>query len=275
LRLWDQSIKFGSIDPFSPTLRLRMVYRGRNPPATLSSHRRFRRRPTEQDDEVRVLVVDLYSDHLMAPEPNHRVRPPYEIWYATQQHPRLYARAAKAIGLSDAEYQEFRRMLLGGSTVRVALPKRLDAMSGVHRGYVYAVHNAIIRATRDGWPAGYRVRLADGAEVYVPDLCGNISVRRPPRVAYVPPLARTHAHYTMAVATAPIDRAVSVSAPDVPEAPVIAEAVPARVAPTCAWWCFALPVLAVIPAIIHGGQSTPAPVPPCSAGSNAAFACEK
>ena len=223
-----------------------------------------------------MLVVNLYTDHLLAPEPNHRVRPPEEIWYATKQHARLYARAAKAVGLSDAEYREFRLALLDGKTVRVRLPKRLDAMSGARRGYVYAVKNAVIRPTRDGWPVGYRVTLADGAEVYVPDLCGNLSVRRPPRIAYVAPVTRPRTHYTMAVATAPIDRPVSVQPPDVPDQPTIAEAVPGKAASAiCGWWCFAAPVLGVIPAIVHGSSSTPAPVPPCSNGSNATFACSK
>jgi hypothetical protein len=223
-----------------------------------------------------MLVVNLYADHLLPPEPNHRVRPPEEIWYATtKDYARVYARAAKAIGLSDGEFREFKLALLDGKSVRVRLPKRLDAMSGDHHGYVYAVRNAVIRPTSQGWPVGYRVVLADGAEVYVPDICGNLSVRRKPRVAYVAPITRPHPHYTLAVATSPIDQPVSVQPPDVPTQPAIAEAVPVRVPATCAWWCFAAPVFAVIPAVIHGASSTPAPVPKCSDGSNSSFACAK
>jgi hypothetical protein len=225
-----------------------------------------------------MLVVNLYSDHLLPPEPNHAVRPAEELWYATKVRAALYERAAKAVGLTPSEYREFRLALLDGKSVHVRLPRRIDVMSGAHAGRVYAVRNAIIRPTSDGWPTGLRVRLGDGTEVYVPDLCGNLSVNHPLRVAVLPAASHRPPRYTMALATTPLEQPVYVQAPEVPTTPTIAEAVPKSGSPLCGWWCFALPVGGALAGLVHGSppQSVPPPsVPPCSAGSNAVFACAK
>jgi hypothetical protein len=224
-----------------------------------------------------MLVVNLYADHFLAPDPNRRIRPAEEVWYETKRRAALYERAAKAVGLTPAEYHEFRLALLDGRSVRVNLPRRLDAMSGDRHGHVYAVHNAIIRPSADGWPTGLRVALADGTLVYVPDLCGNLSVNHAPRVAYVPKLAPPARHYTNALVTTPIDQPVSVQPPEIPTEPTIAEAVP-KSAPVCGWWCFAVPLGGAIAGLVHGSPPKsvpPPPVPPCSEGSNAIFACSK
>jgi len=224
-----------------------------------------------------MLVVNLYTDHFLAPDPDHRVRPAEELWYATKTKAALYERAAKAVGLTPEEYHEFRLALLDGKSVRVRLPRRLDAMSGDRRGHVYAIRNAIISPTSAGWPTGIHVHLTDGTDVYVPDLCGNLSVNHSPRVAYVPKAPVPGRHYTLAVATTPIDQPVAVQPPDVPTEPTIAQAVPKAGAPLCGWWCFAVPLGGLIAGVTHGGSSTPpaAPPPPCTAGSNAVFACRK
>jgi len=129
------------------------------------------------------MVVNLYADHLLAPERNNRIRPPEEIWYATTERPAYFEHAAKLVGLSYAEFRAFQFALLDGLAVRVRLPHRLDAIAGDHAGHLYAVHNATIGKTHAGWPSGYLVTLADGAKVYVPDSSGSLSLVRPNHAA--------------------------------------------------------------------------------------------
>src|SRR5580704_17119640 len=116
------------------------------------------------------MIVNLYVDHMMA-------RPPAsaeEVWAATKEHPREFELAAAKIGLTPAEYREFRNALLDGKAVYVTLPHHVDAMAGNKRGTVYAVHNAYIPGQVMGW----RVSLPDGAVVYIPQTCGNLSMSR-------------------------------------------------------------------------------------------------
>lgn len=224
------------------------------------------------------MLVNLFVDHFLAPAPGGRVRTAEEISYSMKQRPELWKRAARAIGLTPAEYGEVQHDLLFGNYTHRNLPRRLDAMSGDRRGSVYAVHNAVIRSQSAFWPAGYRVVLGDGAQVYIPDICGNLSVlRSPQRLAKLAPITHAPPHYRLAIASTPIDQPVAVTAPDVPAQPAIAQAVPATIAHAgCAWWCFAAPLLGIVPAVDHGSSSTPTvTVPPCSQGSNAVFACQK
>jgi hypothetical protein len=220
-----------------------------------------------------MLVVNLYADHFLVSDPNHPVRTAEEFWYDTQKRPALYQRAAKAVGLTPAEYKEFLAGLVAGNYVHVKLPRRLDAMSGNHKGYVYAVRNAIIQPLRGGggWPTGLRVTLADRTVVYIPDLCSNLSVNHPPQIASLPKAPPAGGHMTLAMAVAPADQPVVVQPPDVPTVPTIAQAVPAVAARACSWWCFAVPLLGGTAAAIDDSKKAP----PCSLGSNSDFACSK
>lgn len=114
------------------------------------------------------MIVNLYVDHLMSAPANSAE----EVWYATHQHARIFSEAARQIGLTGDEYQEFRNALLDGRALYVKLPRRLDAMSVDHRGHIYSVKNAVVGGTTMSW----KVRLGDGTEVYVPQTCGNISL---------------------------------------------------------------------------------------------------
>jgi hypothetical protein len=125
------------------------------------------------------MVVNLYADHLLEPARDNRIRLPEEIWYATTERPAYFEHAARLVGLSHAEFRAFQYALLDGLAVRVRLPRRLDAIAGDHAGRLYAVLNATIGKTHAGWPTGYRVTLADGANVYVPDSSGSLSLVRP------------------------------------------------------------------------------------------------
>jgi hypothetical protein len=127
------------------------------------------------------MIVNLYADHMMASPPASAE----EVWNATRVHAREYSDAAAKIGLTPAEYKQFRDALLDGKAVYVTLPSHVDAMAGYRHGYVYAVHNANIQGKAMGW----KVALPDGAIVYVPQTCGNLSVLRQ-KVALVAPVKR-------------------------------------------------------------------------------------
>jgi putative component of toxin-antitoxin plasmid stabilization module len=223
----------------------------------------------------------MYVDHLMSTSPASAE----DVWNATREHAKLFGDAATRIGLSPAEYREFRTALLDGKAAYVKLPRRLDAMSGARRGSAYAVHNAVMQQTIMGW----RVALADGNTVYVPQVCGNISLLRRSAVAsagHAPlRLAKaTHPHYVQAayhVPAAPparVDTPVTMVPPeDVPieAAPTIAQAVPAAAASHGNPFLYFIPVAigGIVAGVSHPG--TPAGPPPCSAGSNSYNACTK
>lgn len=218
------------------------------------------------------MIVNMYVDHLMATSPTSA----NEVWTATQQHPKLFSDAAARVGLTPKEYREFRQSLLSGKAVFVTLPRRVDAMSGSRHGSVYAVKNAYMTTPQKGW----RVDLADGNAVYVPQICANISfLKNGAQVAHVNTIKPKHfkKKYVAAVKQTPKFVPTSVQVPPdvtpvdmVPEAPAtVAQAVPAG--------GHSFPLFAIFPAIggivaaFHPGGGTP--VPSCSQGSNASGAC--
>ncbi|GAC1306456.1 MAG: hypothetical protein NVS2B3_05990 [Vulcanimicrobiaceae bacterium] len=215
------------------------------------------------------MIANLYVDHLMSTPPVST----QEVWNQTQAHAKLFSDAASRIGLTPEEYSEFRAALLDGKALYVRLPKRFDAMSGNRRGSVYAVKNAVLKQNVRGW----RIDLADGNTVYVPQLCGNISLlkRHHVDVAALPkaiaPVARTpHAKFHPAVATVPKDNEVVVAPPpaveDVPgaaAAPVEAQVVPIAAAAAASHGGFLFLIPAVLGGIIagHGGGGTSGAAP--------------
>jgi hypothetical protein len=218
------------------------------------------------------MIVNLYVDHLMSTSPASAE----EVWNATREHPKLFSDAADRIGLTPGEYREFRSNLLDGKAVYVKLPRRLDAMSGARNGSVYAVKNATMNKSIMGW----RVALADGNVVYVPQICGNISLLKHAAIARVqrkrhPYVAHArHVPYTPAIAHVPETPVVVTPPEDVPveTAPTVAQAIPA-IASHASPFFFFIPaaVAGVVAGLSHGST----PVPPCSQGSNGSNACQK
>jgi hypothetical protein len=167
------------------------------------------------------VIVNLYVDRLMLPRPTSAA----EVWSATQDESKLFTEAAHRVGLSDRQYQEFRRSLLDGKALYVKLPRRLDAMSGNHGGSVYAVKNAVLTSSEMGW----KVRLADGTEVYVPQACGNLAVLHPTAVAD----AKTHRLTpSIAVVPRPPETPVSLTPPQADAAVVPPSTAAVGVAPS-------------------------------------------
>ena len=228
------------------------------------------------------MIVNMYVDHMMSPPPASAE----EVWNATRVHSKLYNDAAKRIGLSPREYDEFRGALLDGKAVYVKLPRRVDAMAGSRRGSAYAVRNAVMTSTVMGW----RVSLADGAIVYVPQICGNLSLLRPAVVAIKKvPHGKTVAHrpsapFHQTIALVPKEKPVKEQPvsmiPPEQSAPVAVAQTPAVAAP-------AVPAVArggsaflfLIPALIGGAiaatnhNNSPTKAPPCSNGSNSLGIC--
>jgi hypothetical protein len=224
------------------------------------------------------MIVNMYVDHLMP----HSPQSAEEVWMATREHPKLFSDAANRIGLTPAEYREFRTRLLDGQAVYLQLPRRVDAMSGARHGNAYAVRNAVMLQPIMGW----RVALGDGNVVYVPQICGNISLLRHAAVAEaVVPKHRKHpayvAHayyhaptYTPAVAEQPVDMAPPVPVEQeaaVETPPTVAQAIPAASSshPIGAFFFIPAAIAGAIAGLTHTSP------PPCSAGSNADFACKK
>ncbi len=226
------------------------------------------------------MIVNLYVDHMLSTPPASAE----EVWNATREHSRLFSDAAARIGLTPSEYTEFRKSLLDGKAVYVRLPRRLDAMSGDRRGSVYAVHNAVMTSRVMGW----RVALANGAQVYVPQACGNLSLLRPPAVARIPralppaPVAQRK-KLNEAIATVPKEVPVIVAAPEAAVAPVvpIVATAPIAAAPVIAAGApsgllFLVPaIIGAIAGVSHGGGSSSPSVPACSSGSNGSGVCSK
>jgi hypothetical protein len=221
------------------------------------------------------MIVNMYVDHLMPTSPSSAE----EVWNATREHPKLFSDAADRIGLTPREYKEFRTQLLDGKAVYVQLPRRVDAMSGERHGSVYAVKNALMTKPVMGW----RVQLADGNIVYVPQICGNISLLHHTAVAQAHRKYVAHAYhapvYTPTVATTPVE----MTAPIEQEAPIetpptVAQAVPASAVSHPSGLLYLIP--AAVGGIIagvtpHNSPPNTPPAPPCSQGSNAIFACSK
>ncbi len=220
------------------------------------------------------MIVNMYVDHLMSTPPASAE----EVWNATRVHSKLFTDAAKRIGLSSTEYDEFRNNLLDGKAVYVRLPRRVDAMSGSRRGSVYAVRNAVMTSTTMGWA----VPLNNGTMVYVPQVCGNIALLRPVHVAKAPVHSVKHARFHPAVAVVPKEQPVAMIAPvqDVPVEVPLVPATVAQVVPVASGggggFFFLIPAAlgGAIAAISHNNNNG-TPPPPCANGSNSLGVCTR
>jgi hypothetical protein len=222
------------------------------------------------------MIANLYVDHMLSSPATSSD----DVLAATRDHSKLFADAAARIGLTPAEYREFKLDLLDGKAMYVRLPRRVDAMAGNRRGSVYAVHNAVMSERVMGW----RVALSDGNVVYVPQICGNISVVRHVGIAAVPkPKVIAHKPVFVpaigTVAETPVivtpPAAVPLAAPPVAVAALPAAAVaPAAEHPP--FFLFGIPAIigGIVAGVSHPGGPTPV-VPPCTQGSNLQNACQR
>ncbi len=220
------------------------------------------------------MVPNLYVDHLS----DAFLSNSDELREQMLVHSQTYNKAAKLIGLTPGEVKEVKENLLLDHHVSYGpLPQHIKAMAGKRGNYVYAVHDAYI----EGKPVmGWRIALSDGKLVYVPQICGNLSVGYQTAKVDVAVVPHHHANHVVAYippAAAPPAATPVVIAPPPPgpSAPVDVPgySVPAPNTSNYSGLLLAVPILGgIIYDVSH--PSTPVP-PPCSGGSNAMFACKK
>jgi hypothetical protein len=123
-----------------------------------------------------VLLTTLTHDRLTLPIDSKSA-----VQHVVRAQRTHYRHAEQSIGLTPSEAGEFERRLAQGQVKRTTLPLHLDAMAGLHRDRVYALHDVRVLPNN----AAYVVVLNDGKRVYIPAVCGNISVvhGKPPIVA--------------------------------------------------------------------------------------------
>jgi uncharacterized protein YjlB len=189
----------------------------------------------------------------------------YDVYDATKTHARVYNEAAAGIGLTHAQYQEFRRDLLDGKAVYIRLPKHLDAMAGVHHSQVYVVKNVLLRGDERGWEVG----LSDGTQVFVPSTCGNLSM------LHKPAPFRAIGAYQVSKPAPVFPQTAQPAVTEVsfvPPAPIEAAPLSLPVAAHAVIWPWFLP-LGLLALPHGGGGGGEVPIPPCSAGSNSMGIC--
>jgi hypothetical protein len=111
-----------------------------------------------------------------------------EVREKVRTHPRLMHLAASGINLSSEEYEAFYRQLMSQRPGWVTVPRRLDAMSWSAGGVVHVEHDVIIPKGVQGWEVDL-FEKRQVVHIYLPMVCGNLSVLRTPRneVAVLPP----------------------------------------------------------------------------------------
>jgi hypothetical protein len=136
-----------------------------------------------------VLLTTLTHDRLTLPLDSKSA-----VQHVVRAQSTHYRHAEQSIGLTPSEAGEFERRLAHGQLKRTTLPLHLDAMAGLHRDRVYALHDVRVLPNN----VAYVVVLDDGKRVYVPAVCGNISVvhGKPPVVAVHHAVRRTVTNYS-------------------------------------------------------------------------------
>lgn len=225
------------------------------------------------------IPVNLYVDRLAYTSPTSQ----HEVWNDTNDQTAVYRSAAQKIGMTPAEYQQFRQALMEGRAVYVKLPRVIGSMAGRHRnGQAYALNNVRVPENTMGW----EVDLADGASVYVPRICGNLSMTRsqPRKVAIAPRPSLPAARHYAAVPVPPPQPAIAETPVTFAPPPAVVAAAPAAVPAAVAaathggLFGLALPLVGFL--FPHGGStSTPGTTaivaPPCTLGSNSTGVCQR
>jgi hypothetical protein len=209
------------------------------------------------------MVINLYADRMMTTPPASM----YDVYDATKTHPRVYSEAAARIGLTHAQYQEFRKDLLDGKAVYIRLPKHLDSMAGVHHSQVYAVRNVSLRGDERGWEVG----LSDGTQVFVPSTCGNLAMLHKPapfRAIGAFQIRKPAPDFPL-TAQPPVTEVSFAPPAPIEVAPLT---VPLAAAHAVIWPWFAPLGLFALPRGGPGGGGE-VPIPPCSAGSSSMGVC--
>lgn len=163
-----------------------------------------------------------------------------ELIARVERNEGILSAAGDKIGLTAAQYAQFRAAIMSSRVAWVKVPRHLDAMSWRGGSRVYVIRDVMIPAGTQGW----EVDIPDGKQilaVYMPALCGNLSILRKqaPAIAQRPP---TRVLGVTAVAP-PV---AAVPAPPVEASPALAADVPPAVA-----------VVPVAPPVVAAGPAFP------------------
>ncbi len=205
-------------------------------------------------------IHSLSSDSLLGSTNSRQ-----ELQLRMRLHETRVRTAASDLGLTTAQYQAFRTKLFHAPYV--VIPRRLNAMTGYAHGTPYVLHDVIIPANSRGW----EVDLVNGNEVtqvFVPALCGNLSILRSlrPRIAQLPAKRKikvaARAPVQTVIPPAPAPAAVATPVPITTPVPIAAQTPTFQISSQPAathhghfpWWL----ALIAIP-FIHGGGGTQAP----------------
>lgn len=155
-----------------------------------------------------MLLFDLSHDR-MSRDPLVRVA---DVQQAVVTRKVPFTQAAQRIGLTHQEFDEMQQRISRGEVKRTTLPVHLDAMAGEHRGRVYAIRDVRVLPKQ----SAYVVALRDGKRVYIPVVCGNLSVVRGKpaavRIAHHPRASSGNKH--RALARARVSAAGAAAAPE-------------------------------------------------------------
>jgi len=104
----------------------------------------------------------------------------------------ILAQAARKLGMTDAQYAEFKTQVEIGNARWVAIPRYLDKMTWAADGTVHVLSDVHIPAGQKG----LEVTVHDGPTslmyVYLPAKCGNLSYVRHAHIANVPSFPQPH-----------------------------------------------------------------------------------
>lgn len=178
----------------------------------------------------------------------------------------IVSAAAFKLGLTTAEYAQFRTAIAESRVAWVTLPRHLDAMSWQSAEKVYVLRDVRIPAGTNGWEVDVRSQ-GKILSLYMPAKCGNLSLVRKaaPLVAHRPPIVTRVAALKVEPPAEAVPPAVVAAAPpdDTPApAPVVAQAEfpPAPVA-THHSALFLAPLLFGLAALSGGVGPSPAILP--------------
>lgn len=217
-----------------------------------------------------MLVFDLHHDR-MAQRPVTVIA---DVQAALIFREDEYHSAARQIGLTPAEWDELQQRVLAGDARDETLPRHVDAMAGMRHGRIYALRSVWVHAGE----RAFVVALADGKRVYVPRVCGNLSVVRgapAPRIAYAAPKPRIAAvraprphraaatHHALVAAARVVPPPISVvpeTAPVAAVAPIFAPlpmpaAAPAAAAASAGSRLRGIPIIGWLVGIVHAVHS--------------------
>jgi hypothetical protein len=188
-----------------------------------------------------------------------RIASTTQLRHDVGQYDARFAAVASAMGLTPAEYRDFRREIAVGHPAYVTIPRHLDYTSSYYNGAAHVMRDVVIPADQHGWEIDIVAKHRTLA-LFIPNVCGNLSliVRPERRLAAAPlPTAVLPARVARApIAPPAVVAPAPVAASPVPPAQIAEAPVPAPPAdlppPVVHHVSFLGPLLGAIGAVLIG-----------------------